>query len=79
MFNGLVNKVEIKTDLAMCGHYIHKVNTYADIKIIILIGSFAIVIPSIAADGPNAIIAHPKNSMTVILLQFLKLRNEEQT
>lgn len=54
-------------------------NTYADIKIIILIGSFAIVIPSIAADGPNAIIAHPKNSMTVILLQVLKLRNGKQT
>ena len=45
--------------------------TYADIKMMIRIGSFAIDIQNIANGGPNAMKAQPKNSITVILLSLI--------
>ena len=41
--------------------------TYLDIRIIILIGSLAMVKMNIAKGGPNARKPHPKNSMTVMI------------
>lgn len=40
---------------------------------IILIGSFAIVKQNIANGAPNARKAHPKNSVTVIVITYLTL------
>lgn len=43
------------------------IDTYADIKMIMRMGSLAIVKQNMAKGGPKAMKVHPKNSVTVIV------------
>lgn len=46
-------------------------HAYAEIKMMMRIGSFAIVMQNMAAGGPNDMRAQPKNSLYVIFSQSI--------